>query len=146
MQSCNCSSSTIPFLSLLTPPPPPLNSRPLLTSPPFSGFKVGYGDVNRRYFSMLTVLRNRAGWLGAKSPWLPWSSNCLFPVLLCLGINYLCSACTWGGEVGWKRTQDKLGWHHYRVLRTSTSCSARSICVSVWASHSQLETERIYHI
>lgn len=30
---------------------------------------------------MLRALKNRAGWLGPKSPWLPQSSNQLFPVL-----------------------------------------------------------------
>lgn len=105
--SCSATCSLVtPRAALLLVPsllyPRSLNPRPLLTSPPFSGFKVGYGDVNRWYFSMLTVLKNRAGWLGAKSPWLPWSSNCLFPVLVCLGINYLCSACT--GDL--KETED----------------------------------------
>lgn len=49
---------------------------------------------------MLTALKNRVGWPGAKSPWLPWSSNCLFPVLVCLGISYLSSGCI-EGRVGW---------------------------------------------
>lgn len=35
-----------------------------------------------------------AGWKGAKSPWLPLSSNWLFHILVCPGINCPCSAFT----------------------------------------------------
>lgn len=81
MQSCNSSSST----EFYNPPLKKKTHRPLLTSPHSLDLRLDTG---------LWIGGISAGWLGAKSPWLPQSSNWLFHILLCPGIICLCSART----------------------------------------------------
>lgn len=99
--SCNL---VIPQAALSSIPPPSKKKthRPLVTSPHSLDLRLDTG---------LWIGGISAGWLGAKSPWLPQSSNWLFHILLCPGIICLCSARTGWDQMSWAYTV-KVSYPH----------------------------------
>lgn len=113
MQACNSSSST----EFYTPPSKKKTHRPLVTSPHSLDLRLDTG---------LWIGGISAGWLGAKSPWLPQSSNWLFHILLCPGIICLCSARTGWDQMSLACTV-KVSYPHLGPSKTHF-CVVERVC------------------